>query len=120
MGVLRGRGGLHSLGPQLARREVLVLHGRRWSVGEALLLVEVEGGLLRWSLGAREGKSGAGRVTFLGDRGHWVGSRAVHLGVRDCARVNETRGIVHAVLGGLEIHGARRPFTAGGDGGKSE
>lgn len=53
MGVLGGRRGLHPLRTQLARRKVLVLHGRRRRVGEALLLLEAELGLLRRRLGPR-------------------------------------------------------------------
>ena len=78
-------------------------------MSEGLLLLEAKLRLLRRSLRAREGEGSAGRVSFLGYRRHGVGARAVHLGVRDCARINEARGIVHAVLGALEVHDARLP-----------
>ena len=113
VGILGGRGRLHALRRHLARAEVRVLHGGRGSVGEALL--EAELGLLGWGLRARHG--GAGRVPLLGDGGRdgILLARAVHLVGLDGARVDEARRVVHAVLGGLEVHGgARSTRTASG------
>jgi hypothetical protein len=53
MWILRGRCRLHPLSTHLARRKVLILHGRRGRVSEGLLLLEAELGLLRRGLGAR-------------------------------------------------------------------
>lgn len=81
-----------------------------------LLLLKVELSLLRWCLGARQSR--AGRVSFLGDRRHWVRARAIHLAihlaVRDGARVDEARWIVHSILRRLEVHGARWRWEVGG------
>lgn len=76
-------------------------------MGEGLLLLEAELGLLRRSLGARHGSIPL-RIP-LDPLAHWEAARAVHLRVRDRARVNEARRVVHAVLlGGLaEVHVAR-------------
>lgn len=107
MWILGGRRSIHALRAQLVGREILVLHRGRRSVGEALLLLEAELGLLRRGLRSRQGEVRAGRVSFLGYRGHWVGARAIHLGSRDGARVDEARGVVEPVLGGLKVHGVR-------------
>lgn len=111
MRVLGRRSCIQSLRAQLAGRKVLVLHGWGWGVGEALLL-EAKLGLLRRGLRARKGERRAGRVSFLWYRRHWIGARAVHLRRCDCAWVDEVGRIIHAaVLGRLEIHGARLPET---------
>jgi hypothetical protein len=89
-------------------------------MGEALWLLKAKWGLLRRGLGAREGEGSAGGVAFLGYRGHRVGARAIHLGIRDCARVDEARGVVHPVLGRLEVHHVRLPVTATGGDGREE
>ena len=110
--ILRRRRRLHPLLSHLALHEVLVRHGRRRGVGEALLLLEAELGLLRWRLRAR--LDGALAVPLrAGQRTHGEAARAVHLGVCDGARVDEARGIVHSVLGRLEVHdGALLPRMA--------
>lgn len=110
MGILRRGGRLHALWWHLARAKVLILHGWRRCVCEALL--EAELGLLRWCLGTRHGR--AGRVALLGNRRHGIRARAVHLVAGNGAGIDEARRVVHAVLGRLEVHGARSPRGCGG------
>lgn len=83
-------------------------------MGEALLLLEAELSLLRGGLRARQGEVGAGRVALLRYRGHGIGARAIHLRVCDGAGIDEARGVVHAVLRRLEVHGGRRERLRGG------
>lgn len=108
MGILRRGGRLHSvLGGQLAGRKVLIRHGGRWSVGKGLLLGEAKLRLLRRRLRARQRHGGARRIPLLRYRRHGIGARAVHLGRRDGAGVDEAGRVVHAILRRLEVHDAR-------------